>query len=115
MVIGKVGMAANGKPPISEIAEKRVRIAETAERIKGTYADFVGGERGALAAEAAVSKQSSRSSENRILIELTDRLERSLCRFGTGKHDQIGTTHSHYRLPQLARPHDIPTSKHPHH
>jgi len=85
MMIWKACLAANGKPPIPKIAEERVRIAETAKCKKRTRADFVGRERSALAAETAEPKQSSRGSENRILIELPDRLERSRRRFGTSK------------------------------
>src|SRR5438445_527417 len=72
MMIGKNGLAANGNPPIPEIAEERIRIAETAERKKWAGADFVGGEQGDLSAKPAKPKQSSGCGENRILVELPD-------------------------------------------
>src|ERR1700682_2183659 len=99
MMIWKAGLAANGKPPISKIAEERIRVAETAECKKRTRADFVDRERSALAAEAAEPKQSSAGSENRILIELPDRLERSRRRFGTSKNNQICAAHGRHGFP----------------
>src|SRR5713101_3164720 len=102
MMIWKARLAANGKPPIPQIAEERVRIAETAKCKKRTRADFVGRERSALAAETAEPKQSSRGSENRILIELPDRLERSRGRFGTSKNNQICAAHGRNGFPKAA-------------
>src|SRR5258706_4401175 len=102
MMIWKAGLAANGKPPIPEIAEERVRIAETAECKKRSRADFVDRERSALAAETAEPKQSSGGSENRILIKLPDRLKRSGRRFGPSKNNQICAAHGRLREPVAA-------------
>ena len=77
MVIGKDGLAANGKPPIPQIAEERFWIAETAKRKERAEANFTCGKWSNFATESAESKQPSRRGENRILIELSDRLERS--------------------------------------
>src|SRR5207253_3506884 len=88
MVIGKNCLTANGKSPVSEIAEERVWITETAECKERAGTDFIGGERSDLTAEAAEPKQSSRCSENRVLIELPDRLKRSRCCFGASKSIQ---------------------------
>src|ERR1700674_1310216 len=102
MVIGKEGLTANGKPPIFQIAEECVWIAETAECKKRTRADFINGERSDLSAEAAEPKQSSGGSENRILIELPDRLERSGSRFGSSKDNQICAAHGRYWFTKAA-------------
>src|SRR6266513_1365562 len=102
MVIWKDCLATNSEPPISQIAEERVWIAETAKCKKRAGADFIGGERSDLSAETAESKQSSGGSENRILIELSDSLERSRRRFGTGKNNQICATHGCNGLPKPA-------------
>src|SRR6266403_2975311 len=96
MVIGKDGLAANGKSPISQIAEECVWIANTTKCKKRTGADFIDGERSDLTVETAESKQSSGGSENRILIKLPNRLERSRRRFGTGKNNQICAAHGRY-------------------
>ena len=95
-------MAANGNPPIPEIAEERIRIAETAERKKWAGADFVGGEQGDLSAKPAKPKQSSGCGENRILVELPDCLERSRCCFGAGKNNQVCAAHGRKWFPELA-------------
>jgi len=64
MMIWKAGLAANGKPPIPEIAEERVRIAETAEsQKKGPAPISLTGERALSAAETAEPKQSSEAAK----------------------------------------------------
>src|ERR1700687_21514 len=102
MVIGKDGLAANGQPPISQIAEERVWVTEPAECKKRTSADFIGGERSDVAAEAAEPKQSSGGSENRVLIQVSDGLERSRRCVAASKDDQICAAHVRYWLPKLA-------------
>src|SRR6267143_5245185 len=102
MVIGKNCLAANGKSPISEIAEECVWITETAECKKRTGADFIGGERTDRTAEAAEPQQSRRRSENWVLIELPDGLERSRCRFGAREDNQICAAHGRYWFPKPA-------------
>src|SRR5256885_12057143 len=68
MMIGKNGLAANGNPPIPEIAEERIRIAETAERKKWAGADFVGGEQGDLSAKPAKDRKSTRLNSSHLVI-----------------------------------------------
>src|SRR6202030_4829738 len=102
MVIGKDSLAADGKPPISQIAEECLWIADAPKCKKRTRADFIGGERSDLSAETAEPKQSSGGSENRILIELPNRLERTRCRFGASKNNQICAAHGRYWFPKAA-------------
>ena len=75
MVIGKDGLATNGEPPISEIAEEGVWIANTAEGKKRAGTNFFGTEKSDLAAETAKSEQASGCSKNGIMMELADRVE----------------------------------------
>ena len=102
MVIGEDCLAANGKTPISKIAEERVGIAEAAEGKKRAGTDFTGGEKSDPTSEAAESKQPCRGSENRILIELPDRLKRSRRCFGASKNNQICAAHGHEWFPKSA-------------
>src|SRR5712692_1110060 len=101
-MIGKDGMTTNSKPPISQIAEESIWIAETTKCKKRAGADILGAEDGSLTAEAAETKQPRCRRKNWILFELPDRLERPRCRFSSCKNNQIRAAHGCQRIPEPA-------------
>ncbi len=101
-MIGKDGLTTNGKPPISQIAEESIWIAETAKCKKRASADFVGSEDGNLPAKTAETKQPRCRRENRILVELSDCFERSGRRLRARKNNQICAAHGCQRFPEPA-------------
>ena len=103
MVIGKDGLTTNSNPPIPQIAEESIWIAETTKRKKRAGADFIGVKRTDLTAKTAEPKQPRRRRENRILVELSDCFERSGRRLRASKNNQICAAHGCQRFPEPAR------------
>ena len=86
MVICKVQLTANSESPIPEIERESSWIPEAAKGKKRTDADFAPRKKRDFAPQAPESQQTRGRGENRLLIELPDRIGGSGHRFWCPGH-----------------------------
>src|SRR6202158_6509690 len=102
MVIGKVQLTANSESPIPEIERDSSWIPEAAKGKKRTTADFAPRKKRDFAPQAPESQQARGRGENRILIDLPDRIGGSGYRFGAREDGKVWAAHGRGGVPEGA-------------
>ncbi len=100
VVVGKFAGKGEGKIPVFQVLKKGARVADAAEGIEGTGADF-GGRQGLNAsAEAAKAKQAGGSGKDRKVLKYGDGRLGLRGGFGAREDENIGALHGREGLAQ---------------